>query len=39
MRARDGSRRRFDLTVSVVRNDLGEVVGSVCVGKTAYAIH
>ena len=39
MRARDGSRRRFDLTVSVVRNELGEVVGSVCVGKSSYNLH
>jgi PAS domain S-box-containing protein len=39
MRARDGSGRLFDLTVSVVRNELGEVVGSVCVGKAQYAVH
>jgi PAS domain S-box-containing protein len=39
MRARDGSGRIFDLTVSVVRNELGEVVGSVCVGKPQYAMH
>jgi len=37
MTARDGSRRTFDLTVAVVRNELGEVVGSVCVGKKPYA--
>lgn len=36
MTARDGSRRNFELTVSVVRNELGEVVGSVCVGKTQH---
>lgn len=39
MLARDGSGRVFDLTVSVVRNELGEVVGSVCVGKAQYAVH
>lgn len=39
MTTRDGSRRIFDLTVAVVRNELGEVVGSVCVGKKTYAIH
>ena len=39
MRARDGSRRTLDLTVAVVRNDLNEVVGSVCVGKKAAASH
>jgi len=39
MQASDGSGRLFDLTVSVVRNELGEVVGSVCVGKAQYAVH
>lgn len=37
MDARDGSKRAFDLNVSVIRNELGEVVGSVCVGKRTYA--
>ena len=39
MTSRDGSRRTFDLTVAVVRNELGEVVGSVCVGKKPYSFH
>jgi hypothetical protein len=39
MTTRDGTRRTIDLTVTVVRNELGEVVGSVCVGKVTYAIH
>ena len=39
MQARDGSPRAFDLTVSVLRNELGEVVGSVCVGKRAAPTH
>ena len=37
MKARDGSKHEFDLSVSVVRNDLGEIVGSVCVGKKQFA--
>lgn len=36
MNARDGSKRPFDLSVSVIRNELGELVGSVCVGKIAF---
>src|SRR5207244_1132046 len=39
MTSRDGTRHTFDLTVAVVRNELGEVVGSVCVGKKQFAYH
>ena len=39
MKARDGTDRTFDLIVAVVRNELGEVVGSVCVGKHPLAVH
>lgn len=35
LKTRDGADKRFDLTISVTRNELGEVIGAVCVGERA----
>ena len=39
IRKADGARVNLDLTFAVIRNDLGEMIGSVCLGKSPARVH